>query len=220
MPHKGKSARKAFITPLRKKAMTGTKLKRRQHDSQSTKQAKVSNSTIRVPSQAKSQAELAKLKFAHGQRLSCHLIDLIDFLTEAQKDWICLLHPDWEVDLRTFNLLSTGTKAVLQQRTVQRLGEIVPPIPKGQYEPRMVNRQLHWVYTCCLQIKGLGRVRIVIDFHNSRCATNPVIFATNRLDWSARKVLTQWFQRRPPLNADSEENPQALLVEAFCQREA
>ncbi|MGA7935851.1 MAG: hypothetical protein WCA35_20030 [Kovacikia sp.] len=165
----------------------------------------------------KSQEDLPNLEFVDGQRLSSHLIDLIDVLTDAQKDWICLLNPDWEVDLRTFNLVNAGTNTLLSKITVRRIGEIVLSTRQAQVQPMMIAQQMCWTYACCLQIKGLGRVRVVIDFDSSQLTDNPVIFATNRLDWSSRRVLTQWFQRRPPLSTGNKENPPELLIEVFCQ---
>jgi hypothetical protein len=198
--------------------MTATKLKIRQYSIQSARSSKVTSSTIRVPSsqkwQTKKQKDLPKLEFVPGQRLSSHLIDLIDGLTDAHQDWICLLDPDWEIDLCTFNLLSAGVGAVLQKSKVQRMGDIIPSIQEARYQPMMIAQQMRWVYSCCLQIKGLGRVRAVIDFNSAPLTNAPVIFATNRLDWSSRKILTQWCQRRPAEDIAGEKS-QKLLLEAF-----
>lgn len=201
--------------------MTAKKLKKQRYSSQSVTNSKVASSTILVPSPRKrvveSQEDLLNLEFVDDQRLSSHLIDLIDVLTELQKDWICLLHSDWEVDLSTFNLVSANASSAFIKSSIQRIGEMVPSIHQAQYQPMLIAQQMHWIYTCCLQIKGLGRVRVVLDFDNSRFTDSPIIFATNRLDWSSRRVLTQWFQRRPPTHVDGREKLEGLCVEAFCQ---
>jgi hypothetical protein len=201
--------------------MTLIKLKDQQDSSRSVQHSKVASRKMSVSltrkQKVKRQNDLPKLELIHSQRLSSHLIDLIDVLTEAQQDWICLLQRDWGVDMCTFNLLSSGSNAILPKHKAQTIDEIIPSIHQTQYQPMMIGQQMHWVYTCCFQIVGLGRVRIVIDFNSTQFTDHPVIFATNRLDWSSRKILTQWFQRRPPTSFNEENLPE-ILLEAFYPR--
>jgi hypothetical protein len=161
-----------------------------------------------------SSINLPEIEIDNAYRLLSHLIDLADELAEVRQDWITLLHGTWSIDLSSFNLLSDETHAIFRNKGIRRVGDIVPCIPQSYYQPVMSARQMHWVYTCCVQIVKLGRVRMVIDC-NQPFDRSPTVFATNRLDWSSRKVLQNWFERHPTFGFDKFEASQRLIVEAF-----
>ncbi|MBD2095829.1 hypothetical protein H6F90_11785 [Trichocoleus sp. FACHB-591] len=158
---------------------------------------------------------LPEIKFADEHHLLAHLIDLVDELAEARLDWITLLHGEWSIDLCNFNLLSDGKQAVFQNKEIRRADDLVSFIPQSHYQPVITAQQMHWIYTCCVHIVKLGRVRMVIDFKACDSHKNPIIFATNRLDWSPRKVLQHWFERRPAFDFNEFDTHRGLIVEAF-----
>jgi len=92
---------------------------------------------------------------------------LVDSLADYQQDWIGLLQHDWKLELHSLNLL--GIK-----------------IEEGRQ---------HWIYTGCLQIAGLGRVRVVACFKHPQCFEHCAAFVTNRLDWSPRRIINHWLQQ-------------------------
>lgn len=191
--------------------------KQQQH-SQWMRTTPVNNNQASIPQQRRSQSvqsTLPEIKFADEHHLLAYLIDLVDELTEARLDWITLLHGEWSADLCNFNLLSNGNQAVFQNKKIRSVGDIVPCIPQSHYQPVIIAQQMYWIYTCCVHIVKLGRVRMVISFNPSSSNKNPMILATNRLDWSSRKVLRHWFERRPAFEFNEFDTHQGLIVEAF-----
>ncbi len=117
-------------------------------------------------------------------------------LAACQQDWIGLLQPDWK--LEPYDLSSIGIKVELSslRHSCLSVTELVFLMRKARSQPLSLFHQQHWGYTGCLQIAGLGRVRLVACFNNSQCFGHYAVFVTNRLDWSPRRIITHWTQRR------------------------
>lgn len=127
--------------------------------------------------------------------LDPHLVSscLVDELAEAGCNWIGLLGSDWEID---FGSLSAAASKGLETRylTIQ---ELTPLTRQSRYDLLALDQD-YWVHTVCLRVVGLGRVRLVLCFDNPEQIGECAVLATDRLDWSPRKVLTQWLQAVPP----------------------
>lgn len=144
---------------------------------------------VRIKNQASVASQcLSDTVFLDSQSL-CY--DFVDQLAEAQRDWIGMLGSNWEIDASgcSLNIANNGTLGT-QYLTIQ---ELVSHTQQLRYE-LLVIEQEYWVYTICLRIVGLGRVRLVFSFDNPQQIGKCAVLATNRLDWSPRRILTQWFQ--------------------------
>lgn len=124
----------------------------------------------------------------------------VDSLTDRQQDWIGLLQSNWTLELYNLNLLGIKDEKDNLKHSWLSVKELVFLIRETQYKPLIISHQQHWGYTCCLQIAGLGRVRLVVCFDNPQCFGRHVAFVTNRLDWSARHIISHWIQHRPATN--------------------
>lgn len=121
--------------------------------------------------------------------LSPHLIDR---LADAQQDWISHLPDDWEVDLHPMGLTGELQLNNLSGATVT---DLIALVRHTSLQPVTIAAQTHWCYTCCVRLVGIGRIRLVLSFHQAQPEGNYTALATNRLDWSPRTVITHWQQQ-------------------------
>lgn len=125
---------------------------------------------------------------------------VVDSLTNNQQDWIGLLQSDWSLELYNLNLIGIKDEKDNLKHSCLSVVDLVGLIRKVRSQCLTIFHQQHWGYTCCLQIAGLGRVRLVVCFNNPSCFGRCAAFVTNRLDWSPRHVITYWMQHRPVTN--------------------
>lgn len=112
----------------------------------------------------------------------------VDVLAEAECDWISLLHPAWEIDLSSCCLLDVADESLRNSPYVS-IPNLVPLTLQIPYRSITVYGQTYWTYTFCSQVVGLGRVRLVVSFDNPQLIGEYMVFVTNRLDWSPRRIL-------------------------------
>ena len=124
----------------------------------------------------------------------------IESLTDYQQDWIGLLKHDWKLELYNLNLLGIKDEKGSLKHSWLSVADLVFSIRKVRYQPLTIFHQQHWGYTCCLQIAGLGRVRLVVCFDNPQCFGRYAAFVTNCLDWSPRHIISHWIQHRPAID--------------------
>jgi hypothetical protein len=117
---------------------------------------------------------------------------VVDALAEAQQDWISFLQHTWEIELYSLSLLGIGNEANSLKHCRITVQEIISLTLQASYHCLIVLQDMYWCYTCCLEVVGLGRVRLVVCFNNSQRTGNPAVFLTNRLAWSPQTVLTYW----------------------------
>lgn len=124
---------------------------------------------------------------------------VIDSFTETdhQQDWIGLLQHDWQLELYNLNLLGMKDENGSLKHSCLSVKDLVFLIRQVRYQPLIILHRQHWGYTCCLQIAGLGRVRLVVCFNNPQCFGRYAAFVTNCLDWSPRHIVAHWMRSRP-----------------------
>jgi hypothetical protein len=54
----------------------------------------------------------------------------------------------------------------------------------------------NWTFTLALRIPGLGKVRLIISFENAELSSTSAVLVTNRVDWTAQRVIATHLQRR------------------------
>jgi hypothetical protein len=119
---------------------------------------------------------------------------LIDSLAENQQDWVSLLQHDWEMEIYGFSLLGVQCDEKRLKRTRLMIQDFVALTLQSTCQCLKIFQQLHWYYSCCLQVVGLGRVRVVISFDDPQKAGGYAVLFCNRLDWSPRSVLSRWLE--------------------------
>lgn len=120
--------------------------------------------------------------------------DLVDDLGEAQCNWIGMLHSNWEIDLTSFSLPGAVQHEGSFETAYLSIRELVSLTLQLGYEPVLIEQQTYWVYTVCLRVAGLGRVRLVFSFDTPHLTSECTVLATNRLDWSPRRIIAQSLQ--------------------------
>ena len=73
----------------------------------------------------------------------------------------------------------------------------MPLIPAQAYRPVTVREHTYWCFTLAVRIPGLGKVRIVVSFEHESMTGRSVVLVTNRVDWSAAKIIDLYLQRWP-----------------------
>jgi len=71
----------------------------------------------------------------------------------------------------------------------------VPLIPTHTYRPVKIRVHTYWCFTLGVRIPGLGQVRIVVSFAQESLTGRALVLVTNRVDWSAAKIISLSPQR-------------------------
>jgi hypothetical protein len=130
--------------------------------------------------------------------------DLVQVLARRRKDWISLL--------KTNRLLETASvhRRDANGWPLQRPGPhiaveaLVPLIPATAYRPVKVREDVYWCFTLTVRLPGLGKVRIVVSFEQESLTHRYVVLVTNRVDWSATKIISLYAQRWPTATFDQD----------------
>ncbi|MGG6295506.1 hypothetical protein ACQ4M4_14025 [Leptolyngbya sp. AN02str] len=119
---------------------------------------------------------------------------LIDLLQDAGHDWICALQPDWAVEHQRWCLSSHAV--VLSESSIGSgtIRDYVAALAPERYQWVRIEGAQYWVHTCCLNVIGMGRVRMVVVAEEGGGDRHCWVLATNRLGWSHRHILSQWQQ--------------------------
>ena len=124
--------------------------------------------------------------------------EMVDYCNERNYDWIGLLQADREIEL--YRLSLPRVKRLKRQRSCNMaISDLVKLTCPAPYQDIRVSQHTYWSYTCSLQVVGFGKVRFVVYFDNPQKKGSFIAFVTNRLDWSARKILQHWTQHHSVL---------------------
>jgi hypothetical protein len=171
--------------------------------------AKLLDLRMRIECQDSKALQLSSDTVFLDQKTFC--FDLIDDLEAAQCNWIGKLDSGWEVDLNSCSLPNAMRHKSGFDTACLTIQELVSLIQKLPHKLVMTEQQRYWVYTVCLRVSGLGRVRLVFSFDNPQLTGSCTVLATNRLDWSPRKVIEQSLQRsQRECSADKPDGQAAL----------
>ena len=73
----------------------------------------------------------------------------------------------------------------------------MPLIPTTAYRAIKVREHTYWCFTLGVRSAGLGKVRIVVSFEDEALTGRSVVLVTNRVDWSAAKIIGLYLHRWP-----------------------
>ena len=123
--------------------------------------------------------------------------DLIHVLARRHKDWISVLKKNRLVETGSFHLRDVNGWPLKLPGPHLAVEELVPLIPANAYRPVTVREHTYWCFTLAVRLPGLGKVRIVVSYEQEALTGRSVVLVTNRVDWSAAKIISLYLQRWP-----------------------
>jgi DDE superfamily endonuclease len=123
--------------------------------------------------------------------------DLVQVLARRRKDWISLLNTNRLMDTASFHLRDAKGWRLKLPGPHMAVEELIPRIPAHAYRPVTGGEPTDWCFTLAVRIPGLGKVRIVVSFAQESLTGRYIVLVTNRLDWSAAKIISLYSHRWP-----------------------
>jgi hypothetical protein len=123
--------------------------------------------------------------------------DLVRVLARRRKDWISLLKKNRLLETASVHLRDANGWAMQLPGPHIAVEELVLLIPAPAYRPVNVGEDTYWCFTLAVRIPGLGKVRIVVSFEHEALTGRSVVLVTNRVDWSAARIISLYLQRWP-----------------------
>jgi hypothetical protein len=115
----------------------------------------------------------------------------------GHKDWLSLLKKARNLETNSFVLKATTGKPIRLAGPPIAVEDLVPLIPLTAYRAVTVRDKTYWTFTLAVRRPGLGKVRLVISFKSAELTGTSVVLVTNRLDWSAQRIITLSLPRWP-----------------------
>jgi len=123
--------------------------------------------------------------------------ELVQVLARRRKDWISLLKKNRLLETASFHLRDANGWAMQLPSPHIAVEELVPLIPAPAYRPVKAGDHTYWCFTLAVRIPGLGKVRLVVSFEHESLTGRYIVLVTNRVDWSAAKIIALYLQRWP-----------------------
>jgi DDE superfamily endonuclease len=123
--------------------------------------------------------------------------DLVRVLARRRKDWISLLKKNRLLETASFHLRDANGWPLQLPSPHIAVEELVPLIPANAYRSVKVQEHTYWCFTLAVRLPGLGKVRIVVSFEQEALTGRSVVLVTNRVNWSAAKIIALYLQRWP-----------------------
>ncbi len=123
--------------------------------------------------------------------------ELVSMARYRQKDWISLLKKHRNVEPQSFGLKDAAGNPLQMAGPHIAVEDLGPLIPPTAYREVTVGAKTSWTFTLAVRLPGLGKVRLVVSFKNAELTGTDAVLVTNRVDWSAPRILTLYLQRWP-----------------------
>jgi len=123
--------------------------------------------------------------------------DVVRVLTRRRQDWISLLKKNRGLETASFQLRDANGWTMKLPGPHIAVEDLVPLIPATAYRAVTVRGHTYWCFTLVVRIPSLGKVRIVVSFEQESLTGRSVVLVTNRVDWSATKIISLYGQRWP-----------------------
>ena len=123
--------------------------------------------------------------------------DFIAVLRRRRKDWVSILKKNRNLETNSFVLKDAAGKRIPLDGPHIGVEDLVPLIPATAYRPIKVDDTTYWTFTLTVRIPDLGKVRMVISFENAELTGTYAILVTNRVDWTAQRIIVTYLQRWP-----------------------
>ena len=129
--------------------------------------------------------------------------DFIRCLKEHKLHWVTRLKSDRNIKIRG---------------TYTPISDFAATLPREAFKKVMVKDQSYWVFSKAVDLKGVGRTRIVISYDNKDLQGDPSYFATDNLHWESKRIL-KTYARRSKIEAFYRDSKQNLGFEDYQLRD-
>lgn len=123
--------------------------------------------------------------------------EFIACLRRRRKDWISILKKNRKLETNSFVLKDAHGKRIPLEGSHISVENLVPLIPANAYSAVKVGDQTYWTFTLSVRIPDLGKVRLVISFEGAELTGTYAVLVTNRVDWTAQRIIATYLQRWP-----------------------
>ena len=123
--------------------------------------------------------------------------ELVSLARYRKKDWISLLKKNRNLETNSFVLKDAAGQPIRLEGPHIAVEDLVPLIPPTAYREVTVGDTTSWTLTLAVRITGLGKVRLVISFKSAELTGTYAVLVTNRVDWSAQRIIILYLQRWP-----------------------
>jgi SRSO17 transposase len=148
--------------------------------------------------------ELVEAAIRHKLPFSVVLFDswylaesFVAVLRRRHKDWISILKKNRNLETNSFVLKDADGKPIPLDGPHISVENLVPLIPATAYRAVTLGDKTYWTFTLAVRIPGLGKVRLVISFENAELTGTYAVLVTNRVDWTAQRMIATYLQRWP-----------------------
>src|SRR5438093_2333480 len=123
--------------------------------------------------------------------------ELVSMARYRHKDWISLLKKNRNLETNSFVLKDGAGQRIPLAGPHLAVEDLVPLIPPTAYRAVTIRDKTSWTFTLAVRIGGLGKVRLVVSFANAELTGTYAVLVTNRVDWSAQRIIALYLQRWP-----------------------
>jgi len=129
--------------------------------------------------------------------------EFIGFLRGRTLGWVTRLKSDRNVKIRG---------------TYMQIRDFAATLPREAFKKVVVGKTPYWTFSKAVDLKGVGRVRIVISYDNEEFQGEPAYFATDNLQWESSRILNA-YARRAKTEGFYRDAKQNLGLEAYQLRD-
>jgi len=145
--------------------------------------------------------------------------DFVACLRRRHKDWISLLKKNRKLETNSFVLKDAQGQRIPLEGPHIKVEDLVALIPANAYRAMTVGEQTYWTFTLAVRIPDLGKVRLVISFENAELTGTYAVLVSNRVDWTAQRILSTYLQRWP-IETFYQDGKQHLGFDEYRMRDA
>ena len=130
--------------------------------------------------------------------------DLVRVWARRRKDWIGLLNKNRGLETASLHVRDANGWALKLPGPPIAVAELVPLIPVQADRPVTVREPTYGSFPLGVRLPSLGQVRLVVSFANESLTGRDVVLVTNRVDWSAAKIMGLDLPRWPTETFDQD----------------
>jgi len=145
--------------------------------------------------------------------------DLVAVLRRRRKDWISILKKNRNLETNSFVLKDVDGKPIPLDGPHISVEDLAPLIPPTAYRAVTVGDKTYWTFTLTVRIPSLGKVRLVISFENAELTGTCAVLVTNRVDWTAQRIIATYLQRWP-IETFYQDGKEHLGLDEYRMRDA
>jgi SRSO17 transposase len=145
--------------------------------------------------------------------------ELVAAAQRRRKDWISILKKNRNLETNSFVLKDAEGKPIQLQGPHISVEDLVPLIPPTAFREVKVDDKSYWTFTFTVRIPKLGKVRLVISYENAELTGTYAVLVTNRVDWSAQRIIATYLQRWP-IETFYQDGKEHLGLDEYLMRNA